>query len=99
MAESIRIVSIQILLTSADIKLNSVTTLYYVSPACFVFLCAPFAFLEAPKLWAADASFNLNPAGICNYPATSSIRSLNIVVTNICQARSQLRHAMGTLVS
>ena len=30
--EAVRIVSIQLLLTSADIKLNSVTTLYYVSP-------------------------------------------------------------------
>jgi hypothetical protein len=29
---AVRVVSIQILLTSADIKLNSVTTLYYVSP-------------------------------------------------------------------
>ena len=45
-------VSIQLLLTSADIKLNSVTTLYYVSPACLVFLCLPFSFIEMPKIMA-----------------------------------------------
>ena len=48
--EAVRVVSIQLLLTSADIKLNSVTTLYYVSPACLVFLCLPFAFIEMPKM-------------------------------------------------
>lgn len=49
-AESFRIVSVQILLGRANLKLNPITTLYYVSPACFVFLLAPFAFLELPKL-------------------------------------------------
>ncbi|EEH56725.1 Drug/Metabolite transporter superfamily [Micromonas pusilla CCMP1545] len=42
-AEAFRIVSVQLLLASADIKLNSITTLYYVSPACFAFLSVPFA--------------------------------------------------------
>ncbi len=50
LAEAIRIVSIQLLLTASDIKLNSVTTLYYVSPACFVFLTLPFVFLELPAM-------------------------------------------------
>ena len=54
--EAVRIVSIQMLLTSADIKLNSVTTLYYVSPACFVFLLAPFAFIEAPRFASSSGS-------------------------------------------
>jgi len=60
--EAVRVVSIQILLTSADIKLNSVTTLYYVSPACFVFLCAPFIVIELPKMMALEESMDLNPA-------------------------------------
>ena len=59
--EAVRVVSIQLLLTAADIKLNSVTTLYYVSPACFAFLTVPFVFLELPKLLAAD-DVNVNPA-------------------------------------
>jgi hypothetical protein len=50
LAEAFRVISIQILLSSADIKLNSITTLYYVSPACFVFLIFPFALLEAPQM-------------------------------------------------
>ena len=52
--EAVRVVSIQLLLTAADIKLNSVTTLYYVSPACFAFLTVPFVFLELPRLLTAD---------------------------------------------
>lgn len=65
-AEAVRIVSIQILLTSADIKLNSVTTLYYVSPACFVFLSVPFVFLELPKLLTAT-DVNVDPGVLlCN---------------------------------
>ena len=59
--EAVRVVSIQLLLTAADIKLNSVTTLYYVSPACFAFLTVPFVFLELPRLLTAD-DVNVNPA-------------------------------------
>ncbi|KAG2437006.1 hypothetical protein HYH02_011438 [Chlamydomonas schloesseri] len=51
--ESFRLVLIQLLLQARGIKLNPVTTLYYVAPACFVFLCFPFAFIEAPKLFTA----------------------------------------------
>ena len=61
MCEAVRVVSIQLLLTAADIKLNSVTTLYYVSPACFAFLTVPFVFLELPALLSAD-DINVNPA-------------------------------------
>jgi hypothetical protein len=52
-AEAFRIVSVQLLLASADIKLNSITTLYYVSPACFAFLSVPFAVMELPTMLAA----------------------------------------------
>ncbi|KAG2422144.1 hypothetical protein HXX76_016251 [Chlamydomonas incerta] len=48
--ESFRLVLIQLLLQARGIKLNPVTTLYFIAPACFVFLCIPFAFIEAPKL-------------------------------------------------
>lgn len=48
--ESSRLVLIQILLQQRGIKLNPVTTLYYIAPACFGFLLIPFCFLELPKL-------------------------------------------------
>ncbi|PNW79459.1 hypothetical protein CHLRE_09g415900v5 [Chlamydomonas reinhardtii] len=51
--ESFRLVLIQLLLQARGIKLNPVTTLYYIAPACFLFLCFPFTFIEAPKLFAA----------------------------------------------
>jgi hypothetical protein len=38
---------------SDGIKLDAVTTMYYVSPCCFVALAFPFVFLELPKLLAA----------------------------------------------
>ena len=50
LAESCRILSVQIILGKANLKLNSITTLYYVSPACFVFLSVPFAILELPTI-------------------------------------------------
>jgi len=34
----------QILLTSKGISLNPITSLYYISPTCFVFLLAPWLF-------------------------------------------------------
>ena len=59
-AEAIRLVSIQVLLASSDIKLNSVTTLYYVSPACVIFLVPPFVYLELPSLLGSQ-DIHLNP--------------------------------------
>ncbi len=47
---TLRLVLIQILLQQRGIKLNPVTTLYYIAPACFCFLLVPFCFLELPKL-------------------------------------------------
>ena len=65
--EAVRIVSIQMLLTSADIKLNSITTLYYVSPACFIFLIAPFTYIEAPSFAYGVEEVNFNSAVfLCN---------------------------------
>lgn len=44
---------------ASGIKLNPVTTLYYIAPACFVFLCIPFAFLELPNMIQSSARFAL----------------------------------------
>ena len=38
------------LLQKRGLKLNPITSLYYISPCCFVFLAFPWAFLELPKL-------------------------------------------------
>ena len=54
MAESFRLCLIQILLQSRGIRLNPITTLYYVAPACFAFLLIPFSFNELPLLVARD---------------------------------------------
>ena len=48
--ESTRLVLVQILLQRRGLKLNPITTLYYIAPCCFGFLLLPFALLEAPKI-------------------------------------------------
>jgi len=59
-AESIRLTLVQLLLQSRGLKLNPITTLYYVSPCCFVFLLVPFFGLELLPL-ANDARVVINP--------------------------------------
>jgi len=44
-----------------NLKLNSITTMYYVSPCCFVFLLLPWTFLEYPKLAAAAGTITFDP--------------------------------------
>lgn len=49
-SESIRLVLVQILLQSRGLKLNPITTLYYVAPCCFIFLLVPFFALEFAQI-------------------------------------------------
>ena len=42
---------VQILLQSKGLKLNPVTTMYYIAPASFLFLSIPWVFLEATTLF------------------------------------------------
>ena len=58
--EATRLVLIQILLTSKGIKLNPITSLYYVAPCCLVFLSVPWVFVEYPSLKKGVSSFNLD---------------------------------------
>lgn len=67
--ESFRLCLIQILLQARGIKLNPVTTLYYVAPACFVFLCVPYAFLEMPQMLNPNVEWSL-PTGWLMLSAT-----------------------------
>ncbi|KAM1843372.1 hypothetical protein ACFX13_017939 [Malus domestica] len=48
--EATRLVLIQILLNAKGISLNPITSLYYVAPCCFVFLCVPWVIVELPVL-------------------------------------------------
>ncbi|KAM0901535.1 hypothetical protein ACQ4PT_019938 [Festuca glaucescens] len=49
-AEATRLVLIEILLTSRGIKLNPVTSLYYIAPCCLLFLAVPWTIVELPRL-------------------------------------------------
>jgi len=51
--ESNRIVLVQILLQNKGIKLNPITSMYYISPCCLLFLSVPWLALEYPRLRAA----------------------------------------------
>jgi hypothetical protein len=48
--EATRLVLIQILLNSKGIKLNPITSLYYIAPCCLVFLTFPWFVMEYPLL-------------------------------------------------
>ena len=51
LTESTRLALVQILLQRRGLKLNPITTLYYVAPASGFFLMIPWSVLEAEKLW------------------------------------------------
>lgn len=48
--ESFRLTLVQIFLQRRGIKLNPVSTLYYIAPVCFAFLVFPFVLLELPQI-------------------------------------------------
>ena len=51
LTESTRLALVQILLQRRGLKLNPITTLYFVAPASGFFLIIPWSVLEAGKLW------------------------------------------------
>ena len=42
LAEATRLVLVEILLKSQGLAMNAMTSLFYISPCCFVFLSIPF---------------------------------------------------------
>lgn len=54
--------AVQVLLQRRGLRLNPVTTLYYVAPCCLGFLTLPWAALEAPRLLAAGEPLRLDAA-------------------------------------
>lgn len=51
--EAVRLSLIQILLQRRGLKMNPITTLYYIAPACFVCLLVPFFAVDYPKMFPA----------------------------------------------
>ncbi|CAI5487447.1 unnamed protein product [Closterium sp. Naga37s-1] len=54
--EATRLVLIQMLLTAKGISLNPITSLYYISPVCLLFLSVPWYLVEFPTLVPAMAA-------------------------------------------
>ncbi|CAI5483493.1 unnamed protein product [Closterium sp. Yama58-4] len=54
--EATRLVLIQMLLTAKGISLNPITSLYYISPVCLLFLSVPWFLVEFPTLVPAMAA-------------------------------------------
>ncbi|GJP63400.1 hypothetical protein CLOP_g20487 [Closterium sp. NIES-67] len=48
--EALRLVLIQILLTAKGVSLNPITSLFYISPVCLLFLSLPWLLVEYPHL-------------------------------------------------
>lgn len=61
MTESTRLTLVQILLQRKGVKLNPVSTLYYVAPCSLVFLIVPFVCFDLPEMLAAE-TIPVNPA-------------------------------------
>lgn len=61
LAEATRLSLLQVLLQKRGLRLNPVTTLYYVAPCCLGFLLLPWALLEAPRLLASGEPLALDP--------------------------------------
>ena len=38
------------------LKLNPITSLYYIAPCCLAFLSIPWVLVEGPRLWAGGAA-------------------------------------------
>jgi len=51
--EGLRLALIQILLQKKGLKMNPITTLYYIAPACFLCLLVPFLIFDYPAMWPA----------------------------------------------
>ena len=86
MTESVRLVLVQILLQSRGLKLNPITTLYYVAPCCFGFLLLPFFALEFSKI-TSDPTVVINPFYmITNAMAAFGERSLLACWVQACCA-------------
>ena len=52
--QALLVLQVQILLQRRGLSLNPITTMYYIAPASFLFLCVPWGVIEARQLFADD---------------------------------------------
>ncbi|XP_057470668.1 probable sugar phosphate/phosphate translocator At1g48230 isoform X1 [Actinidia eriantha] len=57
-AEALRLVLTQVLLQKKGLTLNPITSLYYIAPCSFMFLCVPWYYLEKPGMEVSQVQFN-----------------------------------------
>lgn len=50
LSEALRLTLVQLLLQQRGFKLNPISTMYFISPVCFMALLIPLAVLEAEKV-------------------------------------------------
>ncbi|CAI5982620.1 unnamed protein product [Closterium sp. NIES-64] len=77
--EALRLVLIQILLTAKGVSLNPITSLYYISPVCLLFLSLPWILVEYPRL-APSLTIPAQPALILFLANCACAFSLNLAV-------------------
>ena len=77
LTESNRIVLLQMLLQSKGIKLNPITSMYYILPCCLGFLIIPWLAIEYPRLTAsAGERVWLDANGIFIFMTNASITKI-----------------------
>lgn len=57
-AEALRLVLTQVLIQKKGLTLNPITSLYYIAPCSFLFLFAPWYWLEQPRMEVSQIQFN-----------------------------------------
>ncbi|CAI5502148.1 unnamed protein product [Closterium sp. Naga37s-1] len=77
--EALRLVLIQILLTAKGVSLNPITSLYYISPVCLLFLSLPWILVEYPRL-APSLTIPAQPALVLFLANCACAFSLNLAV-------------------
>ncbi|CAI7849147.1 unnamed protein product [Closterium sp. NIES-54] len=77
--EALRLILIQILLTAKGVSLNPITSLYYISPVCLLFLSIPWLLVEYPRL-APSLTIPAQPALVLFLANCACAFSLNLAV-------------------
>jgi hypothetical protein len=85
--ESVRLVMVQRLLSSAEFKMDPLVSLYYFAPACFVMNGVATLFFEIPKMTMHD----IYSVGVWNLVANASVAfALNVAVVFLIGKTSAL---------
>ena len=66
-SEAVRLTLVQLLLQHRGFKLNPISTMYHISPVCFMALLVPLAVLEADKVSRHWPRPRPMPTGCCSW--------------------------------